>query len=70
MVDSVQNRKTKWHAISKQSIELLLGYDIEVLITNNRNNLLKMDQKKLMETLKINFEYLYESFFTDDMFFY
>lgn len=28
LVDSVQNRKVKWHVVSKQSIELLLGYDI------------------------------------------
>lgn len=51
-------------------MELLLGYDIEQLILMNRIHLVKMDQKKLLDTLRINFEYLYENFLEDDMFFY
>ena len=36
----------------------------------NYINLIKMDQRKIIDLMKINFEFLYDNFLTDDMFFY
>ena len=68
---SVQNRKKKWHATTKESMELLFSFNVESLIKQHKASFLsKPDQRALLEIFKINFEFLFDSFFEDDMFFY
>ena len=47
-----------------------MEFDVEEFIKNHGNSLGKMDQKKFLDLMKINFQFLYEGFKTDDMFFY
>lgn len=53
-------------------MELLLEFDIEQFVKKHRNGILngRPDQKKVMDAMKVNFQYLYEGFMDDDMFFY
>ena len=52
-------------------MELLLSFDSEDLIIKNTQYFAgRVDQKRVLDLMKINFDYLWDSFLQDDMFFY
>jgi hypothetical protein len=47
-----------------------MGVDVENMVESAREDLLKVEQKRIMDLMKINFEYLHECFMGDEIFFY
>ena len=52
-------------------MDLLISFDVGDAIAKNRGLFYgRPDQRRIMDALKINFDYVYDNFMEDDMFFY